>query len=134
MSLFSSSRRQRNTGRVVSQEEEEDEENGFLTTPLSLAQDAQCVICLQYFNDVQTYAVFGKGGVPIEESNSGDKRAVEGGDQREGGQLLVLSSKHPFYAQMMPRALRCGHVFHLNCIAAWATNNSTCPTCRAEIH
>ncbi|KZT76493.1 hypothetical protein F511_46484 [Dorcoceras hygrometricum] len=29
--------------------------------------------------------------------------------------------------------VRCGHVFHVNCIAQWVSVNSCCPLCRARL-
>ena len=31
----------------------------------------------------------------------------------------------------LPKMIRCGHVFHVSCIARWAVNTGTCPVCRA---
>mmetsp|Transcript_18737 Transcript_18737/g.13563 ORF Transcript_18737/g.13563 Transcript_18737/m.13563 type:complete len:96 (+) Transcript_18737:247-534(+) len=31
------------------------------------------------------------------------------------------------------KRLKCGHVFHLNCLRRWLEQNIQCPTCRANI-
>jgi len=34
---------------------------------------------------------------------------------------------------LLAKKLKCGHLFHLNCLRTWIEHNVVCPACRAEI-
>lgn len=67
------------------------------------------------------------------ESSSGankDENKDENDSENEDISDCVIGSSDES-CSALPKMIRCGHVFHVSCIARWAVNTGTCPVCRA---
>ncbi|TVU11771.1 hypothetical protein EJB05_45373, partial [Eragrostis curvula] len=51
----------------------------------------------------------------------------------QGGRVCAICLEALRPGELCSEVPACGHVFHGNCVAAWARSKGSCPLCRAEI-